>query len=49
MPRLTNPRNGVIINVSDETAQTLGTAWVPASDEGAKAEEKPKRRSSASS
>lgn len=30
MPRLRNERTGVVVNVSDDTAAALGSAWSPA-------------------
>ena len=41
MPRLRNSLTGVVVNVSDETAEGLSAEWVPA--DAAPAEEKPKR------
>ncbi len=30
MPRLINRDTGVVVNVDDDTARTLGDQWVPA-------------------
>jgi hypothetical protein len=47
VPRLVNSRTGVTVNVSDETAVVLGSAYAPAAEATkAEAEDKPTRRAS---